>query len=278
MMMRGTAAAGKQSTITEVTTYRTARWAGGVVLAGIGLLLLSNIDLLDSRQWLEATVNQLGGLLVTTGGLAVLWELRGKREIMDEILEKTKVSSDIHTAGIERATMDWTEPPWDALLRESKKFSIFISYGSGWRSAHWPKLREFAKDSEKVVRVYLPDPDDEMTMKVLADRYSYSLETIRSKVREAARDFASLSTKNSADIRVHYRAGDHTYTCYKFDEKILVTLYSNARERSEVPVMLVSNGTFYDFFAKDLESIERQSNEVALDVINPTGEASKTDA
>ncbi|MGO4201371.1 hypothetical protein AB4Z09_06355 [Rhodococcus sp. TAF43] len=277
-LRRGKSASKGDSTTENATTSKT--WAIGlaVALGGVLLLWISSTSWLDELPALETTITQLGGLLVTTGVLAVIWELIGKREIMDEILEKTKVSSDVHSAGIQRATTDWTEPPWETLFKEARTLSIFISYGSGWRSAHWPKLREFTQDKSKVLRVYLPDPDDALTMEILASRYNYSLDMIRSKVTEAAQVFASLSAKDSADIRVHYRAGDHTYACYKFDEKIIATLYSNARERGEVPVMLVSSGTFYDFFAKDLDAIERQSIEIPLGDITKTGEANKVES
>jgi hypothetical protein len=72
----------------KLTTYRTALYALLVVITGIGLLLLSNIAWFDSRPGIEATANQFGGILITTGGLGLLWELRGKRDIMEEMLER----------------------------------------------------------------------------------------------------------------------------------------------------------------------------------------------
>ena len=253
-----------ESVTSLLTTYKTALYAAVVALAGIGLLLLSNVAWFDRHPALEATSNQLGGLLITTGGLGLLWELRGKRDIMDEMLEKARIASDVSAAGLARVTMCWLDVPWDDLFHDARHVCVFISYGSSWRKVHWPKLQEFAKSEKHSLRLFLPDPDDEPTMRVLALRYDYTLDKIRANVRETAEEFSKLAVSSSADIRIYYRRGDPTYTCYRFDEKVLVTLYSHKRERSDVPTILVKRGTFRDFFMQDLEAIEKQSTPVPL--------------
>jgi hypothetical protein len=248
----------------KLTTYKTALYALLVAAAGIGLLWLSNLAWFDKHSALEATANQLGGLLITIGGLGILWDLRGKREIMDEMLEKARIASDVSAAGLDRVTMNWLDVPWDDLFQDAKHVSVFISYGSSWRKVHWTKLQEFAKGEKNSLRLFLPDPDDEPTMRVLAQRYDYTLEKIRANVLETAEEIAKLGTSCPADIRIYYRAGDPTYTCYRLDDKVLVTLYSHKRERGDVRTVLVKRGTFRDFFMQDLEAIERQSAPVAL--------------
>lgn len=248
----------------KLTTYKTALYALIVAAAGLGLLWLSNLVWFDSHSALEATANQLGGLLITIGGLGILWDLRGKREIMDEVLEKARIASDVSAAGLDRVTMNWLEVPWDDLFQDAKHVSVFISYGSSWRKVHWTKLQEFAKGEKNSLRLFLPNPDDESTMRVLAQRYDYTLEKIRGNVLETAEEVAKLGISCPADIRIYYRAGDPTYTCYRFDDRVLVTLYSHKRERGDVPTLLVKRGTFRDFFMQDLEAIERQSEPVAL--------------
>ncbi len=248
----------------KLTTYKTALVAFFVAAAGIVLLWLSNIAWFDSHTALEATANQLGGLLITIGGLGILWDLRGKREIMDEMLEKARIASDVSAAGLDRVTMNWLDVPWDELFRDAKQVSVFISYGSSWRKVHWTKLQEFARGAKNSLRLYLPDPNDEPTMQVLAQRYDYTLEKIRANILETAEEIAKLGISCPADIRIYYRPGDPAYTCYRFDEKVLVTLYSHKRERGQVPTVLVKRGTFRDFFMQDLDAIERQSTSVAL--------------
>jgi hypothetical protein len=248
----------------SLATYKTALYALLIVIAGIGLLLLSNISWFDTQAAFEATTNQLGGLLITTGGLGLLWELRGKRDIMDEVLEKTRIAADVSAAGLDRVTMNWLDVPWDDLFKDARQVSVFISYGSSWRKVHWPKIEDFAKGEKNSLRLFLPDPAHEPTLGVLARRYDYTLDKIRDNVVETATEIARLATDCAADIRIYYRAGDPTYTCYRFDDKVLVTLYSHKRQRGDVPTLLVKRGTLRDFFMQDLAAIEAQSTPVAL--------------
>ena len=108
-------------------------------------------------------------------------------------------------------------------------------------------------------------------MQVLARRYDYTLQKIRDNVLETAEEFAKLGTSAAcqADIRIYYRAGDPTYTSYRFDEKVLVTMYANRRRRGDIPTMLFGQGSFSDFFKEDLTAIENQSRPVPL--ANVTG-------
>lgn len=261
----------RQSLKAKLTTYKTAGYALVGVVVGVFLLFVSNLASFDTHPALKATVNQLGGLLITAGGLGILWDLRGKRDIMDEVLEKTKTAADVSAAGLDRVTMDWLDVPWGDLFADARQITVFISYGSSWRKVHWSKLQEFAKDEKHSLRLYLPDPDDEATMRVLGQRYDYTLEKIRANVEETAVEMAKLAQNNPADIRIYYRAGDPTYTCYRFDDKVLVTLYSHKRERGGVPTLLIKRGTFNDFFVQDLKAIEQQSRPIALTEL--TGEA-----
>jgi hypothetical protein len=256
----------EQGVRAKLTTYKTAAYALVVVIAGIGLMWLSNASWFESHKALQATANQVGGLVITTGGLALLWDLRAKRDFMDEVLEKVRIASDVSAAGVDRVTMKWMDIPWDDLFKGSKHVSVFISYGSSWRKNHWPTIEKFAAVKGNSLKLFLPDPDDDATMQVLARRYDYPPQKVRYNVLETAEEFAKLGTAAScaADIRIYYRAGDPTYTCYCFDERVLVTLYANRRRRGDIPTLLVGKGTFRDFFKEDLEAVEDQSTSVAL--------------
>ncbi|ODR07304.1 hypothetical protein BHQ21_09630 [Mycobacterium sherrisii] len=252
----------------KLTTYKTLVYGSIIAGAGFGAMWLSNIHWFAQHLALQATINQFGGLLITIGGLAILWDLRGKRDIMEEVLEKVRIESDVNVAGIDRVTMKYLDDiQWNDLFRNARHLAVFISYGSSWRKTQWTKLETFAATEGNRLQLFLPDPDDELTMSLLAKRYDYSLEKIRGAVREAAEEFATLGKSKScrADIRIYYRAGDPTYTCYHFGEKVLVTLYSNKRARGEVPTILVGQGTLRDFFTQDLAAIEKQSRAVPLD-------------
>lgn len=253
----------------KVGTYRTALIAAVIALVGVLMLLISNAaPWLTMNLGLQTTANQLGGLLITTGGLTLLWDLRGKRDLMEEVLDKVGIASDIKAAGLSRVTMNWLDIPWDQLFAKAQHIEVFIAYGSSWRKVHWSKIEAFAKVKEHSLRMYLPDPGDEPTMRILAQRFDYTPEKVKGNIIETAIEMARLGERSPADIRIYYRAGDPTYTVYRFDERILVTLYSHRRERGDVPALLMTDGTLHDFFVNDLKYIQRQSRPVSLEEIS----------
>lgn len=246
-----------------LTNLWTVLVAAGVVVAGVVALALSaGWGWLDGHTTTQTVLEQLGGILITTGGLAILWDLRGKRDIIREVLAKVEVSSDVEATGLQRVSMDWRVVPWADLLGAAKSVDVFISYGSTWLSTYSSELLTFASQRGNKMRYILPDPEDAVAIAVLAERYDYTPEIIKSKILESARAVAKLSRDGAGDIRVYYRRGTPTFTCYRFDETVVVTLYQHKVARGPIPTFVLGRGTFKDFFASDLTEIVSQSREV----------------
>ncbi len=248
-----------------LTTYRTV--IVGLLIVGAGLLALwatSVADWLQGRSGLQALVEQLAGLLITTGGLALLWDLRGKRDIMREVFAKVGLQADVQAAGLQRASMDWRVVPWTELIQGARQIDVFIAYGSTWLSTNHTDLVAFAKKRGNKLRYILPDPEDDVAMTVLAERFDYTTDIIKGKVYEAARGVAKLARDGNADVRVRFRKGAPTFTCYRFDNKIVVTLYQHKVGRGEVPTFVIDSGTFKSFFEGDLQGIVAQAREVGI--------------
>jgi hypothetical protein len=252
---------------TKLAETLTNLWT---VLIAIVVVALGVVALAFSAGWgwlahhttTQSVLQALGGILITTGGLALLWDLRGKRDIIREVLAKVEVSSDVAVTGLQRASMDWRVVPWSDLIGRARSVDVFISYGSTWLSTYSTELAEFAKQRGNRMRYILPDPEDATAMAVLAERYDYTSEIIKSKVEESARTVAKLSRQGAADIRVYYRRGAPTFTCYRFDDTVVVTMYQHKVGRGAIPTLVLGRGTFRDFFESDLAEIVLQSREV----------------
>lgn len=65
-------------------------------------------------------------------------------------------------------------------------------------------------------------------------------------------------------IEVYFRKGDMVFSCYRFDNTAVVTLYTHSRARGQVPVIVCrKGGSFYDFVRRELEAIHDQSTQAA---------------
>lgn len=247
-----------------VHTYSTVVIALALVLAGAVLLYLSGLAFLRDQPTWQVFIRELGSLLVVTGGITLFWDLKERRNFANEVLAQAQVGADIRASGLRRLSTHYLEDvEWSDLFQGAREVEIFVSYGATWRGVHWTKLKEHCRRPGNKLRVYLPDPEDEAAVAVLAQRYAYTSEGMKQRIEQAAYDFARLRHEDGAsDIRIYYRRGDPAFACYRFDGQIVVTLYSHTRSRADVPTMLVGQGTLYDFFARELEAIRDQSEEV----------------
>lgn len=255
---------GDQESVQKSNTYGTLVIAALIVLAGIGLLYVGGRDdFWESRGGAQTLINSLGATLIVTGGLSVIWDLVGRRAFAEEVLAKAQVSADIRAAGIDRVTMQWIEDvEWAKYFSDAREIEIFVSYGRSWRNNHWVRLEEFSRQKGCKLWVYLPDPEDSPVMRVLAQRYATTEDMMAATVTEAADAFATLIKPGGADVRVYYRKGDPTFACYRFDRKIVATLYSHSRTRGDIPTFVLSGGTLFDFFANELQVVRTQSTSV----------------
>jgi hypothetical protein len=100
-------------------------------------------------------------------------------------------------------------------------------------------------------------------MKTLADRFSTDPDSVAAKIGEAITEFSTLKVANGADVRIYVRPGDVVFSCYRFDGRAVLTLYSHSRERrSRVPTFVVGSGSVYDFVYDEIQAILDQSRQV----------------
>lgn len=250
-----------RSVLSKVTTRSAI--ALGLIFVIVGGLLLwwSGTSHWKSNEPVQAFLGQLGGLVLATGLLAVAWDLFGRRAFADEVLAKAGLSADVVRAGIVRVTNQYlAEVEWAPLFRDVDKLDIVVAYGATWRNTHRASLQQVAQRAGARIRVFLPDPDDNRTVEVLADRFNTQPADLITKINEAIRDFRSLAVPAGATVEVWLRAGDAVFSCYRFDSNAVLTLYSHGRERrTQVPTLVMRGGELFDFIYNELTAIAAQS-------------------
>lgn len=228
-----------------------------VVVLGVVLMFVSSLDRLASRPWLTGLLGQLGGLLVATGLVTFLWELLGRRQFAREVMDMADLSADLKRSGLERATDQYLDDvEWGDLFRDAHRVDIVVAYANTWRNSHRSKLDTVAADPKARIRVFLPDPSDADLMKLLAERFAMDADDVRRKVEEAVKEFGALRVDGGAELTVHLRRGDLLFSCYRFDSRAVITLYSHGRKRqTSVPTLVVGQGSLYQFVDREIQAI-----------------------
>ncbi|TCO43807.1 helix-turn-helix domain-containing protein [Actinocrispum wychmicini] len=153
------------------------------------------------------------------------------------------------------------EMEWKQLFAEVTELDIVVAYGQTWRNMHARELTLVAARPDRRIRVFLADPDDELTVTVLADRFSATHDELRSRITATRRAYETLRRPNGAQIEVYYRPGDRVFSFYRFDDVAVAGLYSHSRTRgAAVPVFVCARpGELYEFIQDELAVILDQS-------------------
>jgi hypothetical protein len=234
--------------------------AGAILLVGLGLLWWSSADVWGGLGGLQSVVSQAGGLLVATAVLAVVWEHFGRRAFASEVMEIANVGADVEQAGIVKITDQYLDDvAWNDLIVGCMKVDIVVAYARTWRGHHLERLRAVAKRKDTRLRVFLPNPDDARTMEILAARFGSDVDGVRAEVRGAITDFCGLASPGGGVVEVWVRPGDVVFSCYRFDQRAVLTLYSHAKRRTSVPTFVMKAGTLWTFVYGELQAIRGQS-------------------
>ncbi|MGH3805059.1 MAG: hypothetical protein ACRDRU_00140 [Pseudonocardiaceae bacterium] len=172
------------------------------------------------------------------------------------------LTRDFEPAGLLRIGATYFgELEWKQLFAEVTELDIVVAYGQTWRNMHARELAQVAVRPGCRVRVFLADPDDELTVAVLADRFDISHDELRTRIGATRSDYEALRQPGGAEIEVYHRPGDRVFSFYRFDDIAVVGLYSHSRTRgAAVPVFVCARpGELFDFVLDELAVIHEQS-------------------
>ncbi|WP_157571558.1 hypothetical protein [Nocardioides alkalitolerans] len=241
----------------SVALYSACGLAVGVLL----LWLAARDGAYSLNPTWQSVFSNMGGVVVATTLISAAWELFGKRSLASEVMAMANLGADIQKSGIQHVTDAYLDTvPWDDLMTGATKVDIVVAYASTWRNAHWSRLEQLAANPKAQIRVFLPDPGDPQTMRLLSERFGKKPPEVRTKVEEAISEFGRLRGTGGADLSIHVRKGDLVFSCYRFDGQAVLTLYSHSRERrSNVPTFVVKTGSLWQFVHDEIEVIAAQS-------------------
>jgi hypothetical protein len=208
----------------------------------------------------DSVLREGGALLFVTAAITVAWDLRGRRQLTNEVLAAANLSEDITETGLTRITTHYSEIEWDELLNTASHVDFFFAYAATWRAYHDAALRRLVKREGARVRVILPDPEDGAQVAQLAARFGTSQDQIVQKVKEADDAFAGLWRDRHAKASVELRVTGAfpVFTYYRFDGRCIGVLYSQAGERVEVPAFECRHGgTLHKFFSDQFMALWR---------------------
>lgn len=178
---------------------------------------------------------------------------------------RRSLSRDFEASGLLRIGATYLgELEWKRLFAEVTELDIVVAYGQTWRNMHARELAQVAARPGSRVRAILADPNDDLTVAVLANRFAISHDELRARISATRAEYESLRRPGGAQIEVYYRPGDRVFSFYRFDDIAVVGLYSHSRVRgAAVPVFVCAQpGELFEFIQDELSVILNQSRTI----------------
>ncbi len=247
----------------RLNTWQTVGISAGALAIGLTLIYIAgDPERFVDRPGLKALLNALGSTLCVSVAFGTILNLFGKRALTREVFETARLSTDMEKSGLRRIGMDYTtDPEWQQYFAVAKKVDLFFAYGRTWRNLNITRLQALARTKGAEINVYLPDLDDELTCQTLTTRFNMTTQALQAAVKEAREAYLAMRAPDGARISVFKRAGDHTFSCYRFDTVAVLALYRHKKARGNVPTLVLNKGgALYDFVDEELAAIHEQSS------------------
>ncbi len=248
----------------ERTSLRTLVVALLTFIVGIALLIASeNWQQIKAIAPVQAVVQDLGALLVSTVTIATLWELAAKRAFLAELMAQAKLAEKVRAAGIVTLTTDFQrEVDWKQMFKTVKKLDIFFAYGRTWRKSNLKELDDIAQRPGIRIRVVLPDPHNSELMKELGRRFRTNPEDVKNRILETSNDFQSRF--KNVDFSLWFLPESPVFSFYRFDHLIVLALSKHGKQGGNIPTFIVEEGgTIYNFVREEFDAFIQEPDGIA---------------
>jgi hypothetical protein len=147
---------------------------------------------------------------------------------------------------------------FEDLIASATNLALYFIHSRRWRENHDAAIKAFVARPDTTLEVFLPDLENHELMFSLARHFEDGPQ-IPGLVVDAYRYFARLARDFRKPTHIWLFNRYPTYTFYKFDERAVIALYSNAVAKKETPALeITGDGLFGRFLATDLEDLRKE--------------------
>lgn len=150
------------------------------------------------------------------------------------------------------------------LFSDSSTLITSFIHSRKWRESNNDLIQDYMQRKDTKWKVILPDVSNQTLMTVIKEHFDDG-KTMKSKIIDVYDYFYRLMDRFGDRIEVYLHSFYPSYSFYKFDDKIIVSLYPLTDERKPTPTFLIDiNNDVSDFFTRDIESIISKSRKTDL--------------
>lgn len=253
----------------------------GLLVLGIILLLISEC-LPDSI--FKNMINQIALAILISGILGLINEYILKKSLVDLILDKIQIKSDVDNTGIESILTKITEINYKLYFKQAtKNIDIVHIYGRTWTNNHIDEIMERVKTAKCKVRVVLVSPNSSF-VPALEKHFDYEEGKLGELIEEVTdvwrkqynkiEDISKKDTRKSkkkklGTIELYYHEGQPTNSIYRIDDKIIVIQTKSSKEKTtKLPAIIFkntkNNDCIFKIYQNEINTLIKESQKVDL--------------
>lgn len=246
----------------EIVNLKTIIICLSVLCIGIFLILITFMGDWQNFEILQLFLRELGGLLIVSLSISLIWEIWIKRTFLDEILEKLKLSKDIDDSGIIRIYnyfLDININEWKEFFKTTKEIDLFFCYARTWRRNLTEVFKELKPQKNLKIRIILPNPENNDVIQILCSRFNYEKEELKKLIKEAINQFKELVEKSDISLDLRFIEIAPLFSLYKFDEKLIFCLFTHRNDVSVPAFMVKKGGSLFNYFSEEFNFLYSKS-------------------
>jgi len=147
---------------------------------------------------------------------------------------------------------------FDELIAASTTMALFFIHSRRWRENHDAAIKEFLRRDGTTLEVFLPDLENHELMFSVTRHFDDGPQ-IPFLVVDAYHYFARLARDFGKPGHVWLFNRYPTYSFYKFDERAVLAMYSNAAAKKDLPALeITTDCLFGTFLSADIADLKKE--------------------
>ena len=136
---------------------------------------------------------------------------------------------------------------FEELIGSATQIALYFIHSRRWRENHDAAIKAFLARDATTLEVFLPDLEDHELMFSLAKHFDDGPQ-IPGLVIDAYRYFTRLARDFRKPLEIRLFGRYPTYSFYRFDDRAVVALYSNAAAKKDLPAFEINTDSFLGRF------------------------------
>lgn len=154
------------------------------------------------------------------------------------------------------------------LFGKAKHITTYFIHSRRWRETFLTSIEHFQKKEGTFWEIILPDVREDTTFQLIKKHFSDG-KTMLQKVLDAYEFCVQYKGKYPDKMEIYLCPFYPTYSFYKFDNKMIVSMYPLTDVRRSTPTFLIDlKSDASTFFLDDIEDLKTKSKNVSVDELS----------